>query len=301
MLNCYTVQGRLHNIGMMVGGGLRDPNCVDSRQRLFQVYRLLNLIHTLVYMDHTLEMTEFNYDDLLRIGLLTQSECDAFAPFSTYCKCYIRNDANEQLKRSECNECMQSRPGVTKNKAQEMACSWLTNVVMNLVNDEKVHKFEVCKHLCELRGACATHEDLFVRCSPNVYVSTMVLTVDYLIVLVVMGIPFTACIYVPGQGAAFQPLVIFCSFLMLSALLLANALAYILRDPFLTEQREGSVYNQAGMKMDGVIDCRALLHSTDCALFALLRANFANIDHNIDRAKDRRCEESSLVSEFKSS
>ena len=62
--------------------------------------------------------------------------------------------------------------------------------------------------------------------------------------------------------------------MMLSAIILAQALANILRDPFLSKHAEDDVYGQTGLKLDDLIDCRALLHSTDCCIFAQLRANF---------------------------
>ena len=102
----------------------------------------------------------------------------------------------------------------------------------------------------------------------------MAMVVDFLIITIFMEVPFVSCIYVRGQHMPLQVVTLGCTFIMLSAIILAQALTYILRDPFLSKHAEDDVYSQSGMKLDDLIDCRALLHFTDCCIFAQLRANF---------------------------
>ena len=267
MVNCHTVQARIHDIGVLVGGAIMTPDEPATREKVFEVYRLMNLIHTLTYMDHTLEFCRLNYSSLVEIGLMTNVEFELIAPY------------REEPKV------------MTKNKARDMALSWLSSELMNLIQDGIVHETygeQISKNVAGLRGICARHHDLFLRDNPNVYLSTMLLTCDYLLVMIITGMPLTTCIYVPGASVAvFQWSTLVCVFMLLSAFMLSQTLANILRDPFLTKRGHDDITNQTGMKLDDLIDCRALIHSTDCCIFAQLRANFDRRSKEIDERQAR--------------
>ena len=43
----YSIQGRMQDVGLLVGGGLTDVP--EARKSAFKIYRLLNLAHMLTY------------------------------------------------------------------------------------------------------------------------------------------------------------------------------------------------------------------------------------------------------------
>ena len=249
----------MHDLGVLVGGSVIAKDSIQTRSRLFQIYRLLNLIHTLLYWDTTPEFNNMSFKDLVSLGLLTEYEHRRFRPYDG-----LNADGSKKDVK-------------TKDKSRDMAISWLDHELTMLLHDKIIHDSHgvaISRGVAGLRGVCARHHDLFVRDSPNVYLSTMSMVVDFLIITIFTEVPFVSCIYVRGQHMPLQVVTICCTFIMLSAIILAQALAYILRDPFLSKHAEDDVYSQTGMKLDNLIDCRALLHSTDCCIFAQLRANF---------------------------
>ena len=238
MVNCHTIQARIHDIGVLVAGATTAPDEKDSRRGLFRVYRLLNLIHTVTYMDHTLELCRLSYEALQKIGLMTPVELKLIKP-------YIAKSSNGAPR--------------TKNKVRDVAISWLSAVLMNLLKEGVLHGTyaeAISKQVAGLRGVTARHHDLFVRDNPNVYLSTMILTCDYLHIMIVSSMPFSTCIYIAGHQTPIQWVTWLCVFMMLSAFLLSHSLAYILRDPFLTKHDAAEVYHHTGMKLDDLIDCR---------------------------------------------
>jgi len=265
MVNCHTVQARIHDIGVLVGGAIMTPDEPAAREKVFEVYRLLNLIHVLTYMDHTIEFCHFNYKHLVQLGLMSNVEFELIAPY--------REGPNVEFEGV-----LSPNRRHTKNKVRDMTISWLNSELMNLIQDRIVHDtyaIQISSNVAGLRGVCARHHDMFLRDNPNVYLSTMLLTCDYLLIMIIIGMPLATCIYVPGQEVTiFQWTTLGCVFMLLSAFMLSHALANVLRDPFLTKHGSKDVTEQTGMKLDDLIDCRALLHSTDCCIFAQLRANF---------------------------
>ena len=245
----------MHDLGLLIGGAVIAPDNAETRKRLFPIYRLLNLIHVLLYADTTLEFNNMSFKDLNIIGLLSEKELALLVPYTA--------------------------PSSTKDKARDTAIAWLGAEVTSLLEDKIIQKRSstpIYENICGLRGVCARHHDLFTRDNPNIYVSTMVLLVDMLILISVMVVPFTIDLYVPGQDIPFQWMSMISAFIMISSLMLAQSLIFVLRDPLLTKSSSDSISSQSGLKMNDIVDARALIHSTDCAVFAQLRCTFDRTD-----------------------
>ena len=92
----------------------------------------------------------------------------------------------------------------------------------------------------------------------------MSVTIDYLVGLVIIAFPFQTMIYVPdatlGAGHALQPLTIFSVFLMVSAFRVTVAIMHLFENPFVDS-------------LD-LINVDNLMASTDCCIFASMRAQF---------------------------
>ena len=83
MVNSHTLQARLHDIGLTVGGSVATPVDLETRKGLFSVYRHLNVIHALCYKIHhpALRSKAIEPEDLLvRLGLLTGNELRGLMP-----------------------------------------------------------------------------------------------------------------------------------------------------------------------------------------------------------------------------
>lgn len=48
MVNCHTIQARLHDIALICGGSVKTPVQPQTRRKLFKIYRYLSIIHALV-------------------------------------------------------------------------------------------------------------------------------------------------------------------------------------------------------------------------------------------------------------
>ena len=183
MVNCHIVQVRIHDLGVLIGGSVIAEDSEQSRSRLFRVYSLLNLIHTLLYWDTTLELNTLSFKDLVLLGLLTEYEHQRFRPYDG-----LSADGRKMDVK-------------TKDKSRDMAISWLDHELTMLLRDNIIHDSHgvaISRGVAGLRGVCARHHDLFVRDSPNVYLSTMSMVVDFLIITIFTEVPFVSCIYVRG-------------------------------------------------------------------------------------------------------
>ena len=70
----YSIQGRINDIGLLVGGALLNPNSLESRQLAFKVYRHLNLAHLINYKAKSVWLSQLTEEDLVTLGLLTVEE-----------------------------------------------------------------------------------------------------------------------------------------------------------------------------------------------------------------------------------
>lgn len=75
----HTVQARLHDIGVQVGGALKTPERPTTRKLCFRLYRYLNTIHSLTYASVN-PMLPQQIEDYGPLGLLTPSEIEAVKP-----------------------------------------------------------------------------------------------------------------------------------------------------------------------------------------------------------------------------
>lgn len=84
MVNCHAIQGRIHDIALLAGSSVIPPVQLPVQQKLFTIYRYLNLTHALCYksVSPTLAPLELDTDfaDSEILGLLTKEEVARLLP-----------------------------------------------------------------------------------------------------------------------------------------------------------------------------------------------------------------------------
>ena len=75
----HTIQARIHDIGVQVGGNVKTPASLETRKLCFKLCRYLNTAHCLTYgsVNARLPKELSGYEDL---GLLTATEIRDLAP-----------------------------------------------------------------------------------------------------------------------------------------------------------------------------------------------------------------------------
>lgn len=84
MVNCHTIQARIHDIALLAGSSPIPPVQLPVRKKLFTIYRYLNLTHALCYksVSPTLSSLDLETDfaDSDMLGLLTEEELARLLP-----------------------------------------------------------------------------------------------------------------------------------------------------------------------------------------------------------------------------
>jgi len=207
LVNSHTVQARLHDIAVMVGGTISTPVNKPVRQKLFKLYRYLNLAHGITYQNVSPCLPQ-TLDGFIDLGLATPNEVRVLAPLEF--------------------------------KARDIVVAWIAQQIEDLVRDGQIREMAINPESVQgLRGILARHHDLFVRNNPNTYWALMRQVTDYIVLLTVLGFPFmlnevgTVADHTAAQ--ALQPWVIVGVFLIVSAFTSSMRMCQILDQPFDTE------------------------------------------------------------------
>jgi len=173
----YSIQGRIHDVSLMIGGAIIDASKRESREFAFKVYRYLTLAHLLVYKAKHPWLEALSMDDLVTLGLLTADEARCLAP--------------------------------AKNKMRDTSLAWLSREIQIALRQGLIHSsctVTCLDQLARLRGKMAAFHDMFTMNQPNLFASLMKIVVDMLVLLFVSGSPFTMFVYETG---CFQVYVVF--------------------------------------------------------------------------------------------
>ena len=248
LVNSHTVQARLHDIGVAVGGSVIDSTCPKTRSNIFKLYRYLNVVHSKTYASVNPHVPQSDAGFLPQ-RLLTPEE--------------VRLLAN------------------VPNKSRDMLITWIQVVVERMIRANQVRELAIDNSLfCGLRGITARHMDLFVRNMPNVWYAVCHVIVSYLVLLQALHValqldPKFVVNADTGELADDRKDVlcmnVFCvlifSFMAASIYWIAESMVEVLIQPF---KNAPDAYNSD-----------ALLCSTDRMLFTSLRATFDYADADV--------------------
>lgn len=167
------IQGRIHDICIMVGGAVIDPNDSDTRKILYRIYRYVTVAHFLCYSSLNKKLSEKKLIDLIEFGLLTSNEVSI-------------------LK-------------VANNKARDTLCGWISQEVQEGLRNGKLDttaNAPLIHSIARYRGYLGQLHDFFDFANPNIWASNMMLVVNTNIILLTLGLPWilyikSTTVYVP--------------------------------------------------------------------------------------------------------
>eukprot|EP00930_Biecheleria_cincta_P039858 TRINITY_DN27358_c0_g1_i1.p1 TRINITY_DN27358_c0_g1~~TRINITY_DN27358_c0_g1_i1.p1 ORF type:complete len:878 (+),score=132.75 TRINITY_DN27358_c0_g1_i1:97-2730(+) len=165
----YSIQGRIHDVSLMVGGAIADPSSEACKRLAFNVYRYLTVVHLFVYKSKHPWLAELTMDDIIALGLLTEAEVRRLKP--------------------------------ADNKMRDAVVGWLSREIQLGLHHGLLHSScaTTClDQLAGLRGKMAAFHDTFTLNQPNMYASMMTAVVDMLVLLFVISTPFTMFVYQQG-------------------------------------------------------------------------------------------------------
>ena len=179
----FTLQGRLHDIALMIGGALTDPKSEACQAFAFDIHRLLTFIHAWGYreMEWHSWLATTTLDDYVALGLLLPEEKS------------ILKDAANTLALAHA---LISRKVQFAVKEGLILSSCSTTALRNIAAFRGISTgLDVTLHLDQ----------------PSTWTALMSLVVDLLVLLYVFGTPFTAFVFEVG---CFQVYVVMFSFLL---------------------------------------------------------------------------------------
>jgi len=171
-MNCYSIQGRVQDVGMLVAGSVIDPANPAAQRLVYNIYRYLNLVHAYGFIctgkAYTLSLIDPR--DWAKTGLTTPAESEVLAK------------TPPELRET-------------------VVISWIARGVSygaekNLLNPTSANSINLMVH--ELRMFIATTPAIHLTKQPNMWSSLMQLVVNLLLLLYVVGIPFTCFSYDKG-------------------------------------------------------------------------------------------------------
>jgi hypothetical protein len=243
MVTCHTIQGRLHDIGILCGTLPSTPVTKSSQRKLYTIYRYLNVIHILCLKSFSPSLKELN-DDLsifaTKLNLLTEEEVDIVSTM--------------------------------ENKARDGMITLLSLAIDDLLVKSNKEQVLIPKgtvlstKVCDLRSECSKLHDLFVRDNPNEYTVSIGIFINIFKTLVVLSSPlglFQESTY--GILACIQPGVFLGVFFTFLSLSFPFVLFKALQNPFAE---------------NGGIDTDNLIASTEMCLFQTTRVLWHKVDQH---------------------
>ena len=140
LVNGHTIQARLHDVALLAGSSPTFPVSNPVKQKLYRIYRYLNLVHALCYKSVSLTVgpLQIETDFVDRLGLLLPEEVEVLLPMD--------------------------------NKIRDTVVAWLSSDVLDLLHTEGVRSdyvLELAASIRELRSICARHHGKSISFQPT--------------------------------------------------------------------------------------------------------------------------------------
>jgi len=233
----WRVEGRLKDVGLLVGADVRDPNDGATRALMFKIYRYLVLAMALQYRVVLPELAALGMGSelaqfLQKLGLLTAQEIPQLVPCGSRMRDTVLGWIAYEVN-SNCN------PGGAK-----LLCGQNTLVVNQKITDARAQMMFF-------------HGNNFYP-QPNFYAAFVKVVVDTYCAIIIVTYPFKMLTL--DENSGFQPMTVVSVFLMVLCFLGFESLVPILSKPF---AHRHDTFN---------ID--ALIAGTEETAFAYLRVGF---------------------------
>eukprot|EP00588_Corethron_pennatum_P008948 CAMPEP_0194275836 /NCGR_PEP_ID=MMETSP0169-20130528/8576_1 /TAXON_ID=218684 /ORGANISM="Corethron pennatum, Strain L29A3" /LENGTH=517 /DNA_ID=CAMNT_0039019401 /DNA_START=201 /DNA_END=1754 /DNA_ORIENTATION=+ len=204
LVNCHSLQGRIHSFGLMCGSAVAKPPDIVVRKHLYKIYRYLNCLHAITYQSVSIELDDMQIENefIDVLNLLTKEEVERLVPMD--------------------------------NKMRDCMVGWLgIEAISFLKHDSVAGKFvahSLMDSLKDLRGIAGNHHDLFIQDRANSFTTCMRYFIFAYIFLIIFSYPFTLSI---SEGnMCLQPMVLRGILVNTSFLQIIMMVAAILRHPF---------------------------------------------------------------------
>ena len=139
LVNCHTLQARLHDIGLAVGMGVIDTSNSHTRSSLYRLYRYLNVVHAMTYASINKHLPK-DLDGYRSLGLLMKTEVDLLRPMG--------------------------------NKTRDTCIAWAGTIVSNLIVETKqmpkASVLDAAVLFNGLRDMCTRHQCAHEPSPPHV-------------------------------------------------------------------------------------------------------------------------------------
>lgn len=155
------IQGRLHDMCIMIGGAVTDSNDEDTRRLLYRIYRYVTVAHFLCYSSLNKKLSNIKLSGLINLGLLTSDEVNIL-------------DASY-------------------NKERDTLCGWLSLEVQEALRKgslDTTANAPLIHSVARFRGYMGALHDLFDLSNPNMWASNMMLVVNTNIIILALGLPW---------------------------------------------------------------------------------------------------------------
>ena len=167
------IQGRIHDICIMLGGAVINPDDISTRKILYRIYRYITVAHFLCYSSLNKNLSEKKIHDLIDFGLLTSNEILI-------------------LKKAS-------------NKARDTICGWISQEVQEGLRNnifDSTANAPLIHAIARYRGYLGQLHDFFDFANPNIWASNMMLVVNTNIILLTLGLPWilyikSTTVYIP--------------------------------------------------------------------------------------------------------
>lgn len=241
---CQSMQAKLRDLGVAIGAAVIDGADPETRSRLFQIYRYLNVVHAMTYaaVDQKLPRAADGYPSL---GLLTAAEVSVLEPLA---KCAGKSIADAQ---------------------REAIIGWVGGTVGAMVRGNKLHgAFSPPSHgmVNGLRAACAQYDDLRLRHMPNLWLACTHTLMVFLFSVIDLRIAFDID---PSDLTAQPRWLLLCASLTAFLAALIVTFVYLLAWAMIEE-----LSAPFGADSDDDYNPDALLGAAERGIFASLRTSF---------------------------
>lgn len=238
----WDAEGRLKDLGIIIGADVIDPSCPKARKLMFKFYRLMVLVMALQYRNMVAPLKDAAENGCLPMklkdmGLLTEEEELVLVPAGSR----MRDTVLSWIAREvQVNTARPGKPGLLYGKMS----------------------FQFLDKLTALRGKLMYFHGNSFYPQPNVWSAMMKMMVDMYCMLMIVGYPVKMLVPLDQSNmmTGLQPLTTVAVFLMTLCFWGAESIAYALAAPFVATV---DTFN---------ID--ALIAGTEQTLFASLRASF---------------------------
>jgi hypothetical protein len=161
----YNLMGALHNAALVVGSSITAPNSTECKHLAFQVYRYLTTVHILNYKNVNKHLEALEWRDFVALGLLTPKETEILGAVALVAQ-------------------------------RETLVGWIARDMYEGVKDNWLcHKVK-CTLATDIRGWIGGFQALCMVGQPNLWSALMKFVVDLLILMFVVGNPFTGMLRV---------------------------------------------------------------------------------------------------------